>query len=137
MKYYKQALALLALLVFFSTSILAQEEEMTSEEWEAEIARLTQEKADLTAELEGLQAEVNAMTEKKNSLQSFEDCQKSFPIFLLDQLCSASGVLRINVRQFPLSHFLNSIWTVNCCKQFLSQKSQHVCCRGFQWTDWM
>ena len=75
MKYYKQALALLALLVFFSTSILAQEEEMTSEEWEAEIARLTQEKADLTAELEGLQAEVNAMTEKKNSLQPFEDCQ--------------------------------------------------------------
>ena len=75
MKYYKQALALLALLVFFSTSILAQEEEITTEEWEAEIARLTQEKADLTKELEGLQAEVNAMTEKKNSLQKFEDCQ--------------------------------------------------------------
>ena len=75
MKYYKQALALLALLVFFSTSILAQEEEITTEEWEAEIARLTQEKADLTKELEGLQAEVNAMTEKKNSLKKFEDCQ--------------------------------------------------------------
>lgn len=74
MKYYKQALALLALLVFFSTSILAQEE-MTSEEWEAEIARLAQEKAELTQELESLQAEVNAMTEKKNSLQKFEDCQ--------------------------------------------------------------
>jgi uncharacterized protein YoxC len=75
MKYYKQTLALLALLVFFSTSVLAQEEEMTSEEWEAEIARLTTEKADLTRELEGLQADVNALTEKKNSLQPFEDCQ--------------------------------------------------------------
>lgn len=77
MKYYKHALALLALLIFFSTSIIAQEEEeeMTSEEWEAEIARLTQEKADLTTEIEALQAEVNALTEKKNSLQSFEDCQ--------------------------------------------------------------
>ena len=75
MKYYKQALALLALLVFFSTSVLAQEEEITTEEWEAEIARLTQEKADLTKELEGLQAEVNALSEKKNSLQAFEDCQ--------------------------------------------------------------
>ena len=31
MKYYKQVLALLALLVFFSTSILAQEEEISTE----------------------------------------------------------------------------------------------------------
>ena len=75
MKYYKQALALLALLVFFSTSVIAQEEEITTEEWEAEIARLTQEKADLTKEIEGLQADVNALSEKKNSLQAFEDCQ--------------------------------------------------------------
>jgi uncharacterized protein YoxC len=75
MKYYKQTLALLALLVFFSTSVLAQEEEITSDEWEAEIARLSQEKADLTTEIEGLQAEVNALSEKKNSLQAYEDCQ--------------------------------------------------------------
>lgn len=74
MKYYKHVLALLALLVFFSTSVIAQEE-ISTEEWEAEIARLSQEKADLTAELEGLQAEVNALGEKKNSLQAFEDCQ--------------------------------------------------------------
>lgn len=75
MKYYKQVLALLALLVFFSTSVLAQEEEITTEEWEAEIARLSTEKADLTKELEALQAEVNALVEKKNSLQPFDDCQ--------------------------------------------------------------
>jgi len=75
MKYYKQVLALLALIVFFSTSIIAQEEEITTDEWEAEIARLTQEKADLTKEIEGLQTEVNALSEKKNSLQTFEDCQ--------------------------------------------------------------
>jgi nucleoid-associated protein YgaU len=74
MKYYKHVLALLALLVFFSTSAIAQEE-ISTEEWEAEIARLSQEKADLSAELEGLQAEVNALGEKKNSLQAFEDCQ--------------------------------------------------------------
>ena len=74
MKYYKQVLALLALLVFFSASVIAQEE-ISTEEWEAEIARLSSEKADLTAELEGLQAEVNALGEKKNSLQAFEDCQ--------------------------------------------------------------
>ena len=74
MKYFKQTIALLALLVFFSTSAFAQEE-ISTEEWEAEIARLTQEKADLTKELEGLQADVNSLTEKKNSLQPFEDCQ--------------------------------------------------------------
>jgi len=75
MNYYKQVLALLALLVFFSTSVLAQEE-ISTEEWEAEIARLSTEKADLTAQLESLQAEVNALSEKKNSLQAFEDCQE-------------------------------------------------------------
>ena len=74
MKYYKQTLALLALLVLLSTSVLAQEE-LSTDEWEAEIARLTQEKADLTKEIESLQAEVNALSEKKNSLQTFEDCQ--------------------------------------------------------------
>lgn len=74
MKYYKQVFALFALLVFFSTSVIAQEE-ISTEEWEAEMARLSSEKADLTAELESLQSEVNAMGEKKNSLQAFEDCQ--------------------------------------------------------------
>ena len=72
MKYFKHVLVLVALLVFLSANIFAQEEEMTSDEWEAEIARLTQEKADLTKEIEALQAEVNAMNEKKNSLQPFD-----------------------------------------------------------------
>ncbi len=71
----KSLLALLALLVFLSTSVFAQEE-MTSEEWEAEIARLTQEKSDLSAELESLQSSVNSLKDKKNSLQSYEDCQE-------------------------------------------------------------
>ncbi len=74
MKHYKHVLALVALLVFLSSSVFAQEE-LTSEEWEAEIARLSQEKADLSAELESLQASVNSLKEKKNSLQAFEDCQ--------------------------------------------------------------
>lgn len=71
----RNILALLALLVFLSTNVFAQEE-MTTDEWEAEIARLTQEKADLSAELESLQASVNSLKEKKNSLQSYEDCQE-------------------------------------------------------------
>lgn len=75
MKYYKQAFVLFALLVFFSASVFAQEE-ITTEEWEAEMARLSQEKADLTTEIEGLQADVNALSEKKGSLQAYEDCQQ-------------------------------------------------------------
>lgn len=75
MKYYKHVLVLVALLVFLSTSIFAQEEEMTSDEWEAEIARLTQEKTDLSAELESLQSSVNSLKDKKNSMQTYEDCQ--------------------------------------------------------------
>ncbi len=73
MKYYKQVLSLLALLVFFSTAVLAQEE-ITTDEWEAEIARLSTEKADLTKELESLQADVNKLVKKKNSLQKIDEC---------------------------------------------------------------
>ncbi len=75
MKHFKYIFGVFALLVFFSTSMLAQQEEMTTDEWEAEIARLSQSKADLSKKIEALQSEVNALVSKKNAMQSYEDCQ--------------------------------------------------------------
>ncbi|MBK7106061.1 MAG: LysM peptidoglycan-binding domain-containing protein [Ignavibacteriae bacterium] len=91
MRQFKSVLALLALLVFLSTSVFAQEE-MTSDEWEAEIARLTQEKADLSAELESLQASVNSLKEKKNSLQTYEECQ--------DEMYASVGATKSDVEAY-------------------------------------
>jgi nucleoid-associated protein YgaU len=76
MKHFKYIFGVFALLVLFSTSILAQEEEMTTEEWEAEIAKLSQSKADLSKKIEALQSEINALVAKKNAMQTYESCQE-------------------------------------------------------------
>ena len=44
MKLSKYFLTVLSLLLLFTVSIVAQEEEMTSDEWEAEMARLRSQK---------------------------------------------------------------------------------------------
>ncbi len=74
MKQLKYLIGILTILAFFSANLFAQEEEMTTEEWEAEIANLSQKKADLTKQIEQLQGEVNNLTSKKNAMQSYEDC---------------------------------------------------------------
>ncbi len=76
MKYFKYFAVLFALLLTLSTTMVAQEEkEMTEEEWQNEINRLTQQKADLSKELESLQGSVNNLKSKMEGMQSYEDCQ--------------------------------------------------------------
>ncbi len=75
MKLFKSFIAF-ALVVVLSSAVFAQEKEMTEEEWQAEINRLTQKKADLTAQLNALQAEVNNLRNTKASLQTYEECQQ-------------------------------------------------------------
>jgi len=75
MKNFKYLLSIFALFVFLSSNIIAQEEEMTTEEWEAEIARLSQSKVELSKEIETLQTEINVLIQKKNALQAYEACQ--------------------------------------------------------------
>jgi len=75
MKYYKYFVVLLALLLTLSTSLMAQEEkEMTEDEWQNEINRLTQQKADLGKELESLQNDVNGMKTKMQGMQDYDAC---------------------------------------------------------------
>ncbi len=75
MKVLKSVLALVFVLSLTS-AVFAQQKEMTEEEWQAEINRLTQKKADLTSQLNALQSEVNNLKNTKAGLQSYDDCMK-------------------------------------------------------------
>ena len=74
MKLSRNLIAVFSLLVIFSVAVFAQEKEMTKDEWQAEMQRLTTEKASLTKEVASLQDDINNM--KSKNIESYEDCQK-------------------------------------------------------------
>ena len=74
MKLSKYFIGVFSLLLLFSVVTFAQEKEMTKDEWQAEITRLTTEKESLTKEVSSLQADVNNL--KAKSVESYEDCMK-------------------------------------------------------------
>jgi uncharacterized protein YoxC len=77
MKMYKYFVVLLTLMLFLSVNLFAQEEEeMTEEEWQGEITRLTEQKANLTQEMNTLKGDMDAMKSKMADMQSYEDCMK-------------------------------------------------------------
>ncbi len=74
MKLTKNLLYILSLFLFFSFNVIAQDEEMTEEEWEAEMARLRAQRESLTQELNTLRTDIDNM--KNTEMQSYEDCIK-------------------------------------------------------------
>jgi len=72
MVFKKNLISILSLLLFLSASVLAQEEEMTSDEWQAEMSRLTARKAALMQEDSTLQADIDNL--KSMDIKSFEEC---------------------------------------------------------------
>jgi len=74
MKISKYLLSMFALLVFFSAAAIAQEKEMTKDEWKAEMDRLTTEKASLIAEDSALKVDIDNL--KAKNIQSYDDCIK-------------------------------------------------------------
>ncbi|MEN8192711.1 MAG: LysM peptidoglycan-binding domain-containing protein [Bacteroidota bacterium] len=77
MKSYKLIAMILSLLLFFSVSVIAQEEEekeMTEEEWQEEMNRLTEERVALTKELNELKTSTDELKKKQASMQAVEDC---------------------------------------------------------------
>lgn len=77
MKMYKLIAATLSLLLLLSVSMVAQEQkEMTEEEFQAEMNRLTQERVELTKEVSTLKSEINALKTKQAALESVEDSQR-------------------------------------------------------------
>jgi hypothetical protein len=72
MEIKKYLISFFSILFLLSFTVIAQEEEMTEEEWEAEMTRLKDKKESLTNETTALQNEVNNL--KATSVQSYEDC---------------------------------------------------------------
>jgi len=57
----------------FAANIFAQEE-MTKEEWQSEINRLTEKRIALTTELNSLKSEVANLKKMRDGLKTFDQC---------------------------------------------------------------
>lgn len=91
MKVYKLLLALTAF-VLLSTNVFAQRQEMTEEEWQAEINRLTESKVALTTELNNLKADVAQLKKTRDGLQAYDDC--------INELYAMVGATKADVDNF-------------------------------------
>jgi len=75
MKLNKYFAGIFTLLLFFAVSVNAQQnKEMTQDEWQAEMNRLTQKKSELTSELNSLQNDINTLKTKFAGMQTYEEC---------------------------------------------------------------
>jgi hypothetical protein len=91
MKLKNFLVALVSLVVLFSLSSFAQEE-MTVEEWEAEMTRLTGKKQALMSEIEALNADIDNLNGTLAGLQDPEEC--------IDELYALVGATRSDVENF-------------------------------------
>ena len=90
MKVTKYLVSVFSLLLLFSVTIIAQDADMTKEQWEAEMSRLKAKHQTLTQEIQALQADVNNL--KSMELQSYEDC--------IDELYAMVGATKADVDNF-------------------------------------
>lgn len=91
MKIQKYLAGLIAVLLLANVNLFAQEE-MTWEEWQNEINRLTERKAELTSELTALQNDVNDLRATLEGMQAYEDCR--------DELYALVGATKADVDAF-------------------------------------
>jgi peptidoglycan hydrolase CwlO-like protein len=91
MKLKNFLVALVSLVVLLSLSTFAQEE-MTVEEWEAEMTRLTGKKQALMSEIEALNADIDNLSGTLAGLQDPEEC--------IDELYALVGATRSDVENF-------------------------------------
>jgi peptidoglycan hydrolase CwlO-like protein len=92
MKLTKYLVYFLSLIFLLSFSSFAQEEEMTEDEWEAEMTRLNGKKQSLTSEIDALKADIDNLTATKSGLQDPEQC--------IDELYALVGATRQDVDNF-------------------------------------
>jgi hypothetical protein len=90
MEIKKYLMSFIAVLFLLSITVIAQEKEMTKDEWEAEMTRLKDKKESLTKEITALQNEVNNL--KATKVQSYEDC--------MNELYSMVGATKADVDNF-------------------------------------
>lgn len=90
MEIKKYLMSFFAILFLLSITVVAQEKEMTTDEWEAEMTRLKDKKESLTKEISALQNEVNNL--KAAKVQSYDDC--------VNELYSMVGATKADVDNF-------------------------------------
>ena len=73
MKVYKLLLAGIFVMLL-SVNLFAQDKEMTKEEWQNEINRLTEKRIALTSELNALKTEVADLKKMNEGLKAYDDC---------------------------------------------------------------
>ncbi|MBA4407704.1 peptidoglycan-binding protein LysM [bacterium] len=73
MKVYKLLLVGIFVMLL-SVNLFAQKEEMTKEEWQNEINRLTEKRIALSSELNTLKAEITNLKKMNASLKTYDDC---------------------------------------------------------------
>ena len=92
MKLAKYLIGILSLVLLLSLTGFAQDDEMTSEEWEAEMTRLAGKKQALTAEIEALNADLDNLNATLSGLEDPEVC--------IDELYAIVGATRQDVDNF-------------------------------------
>jgi hypothetical protein len=90
MKFNRFLIGLLSLVFFFSANIFAQDQEMTEEEWEAEVNRLRERSESLTNEINTLNQDLTNL--RQTAVQSYEDC--------MNELYAMVGATRQDVDNF-------------------------------------
>lgn len=83
-------ISFISALFLLSLTSFAQDEKMSKDEWEAEMARLKDKKASLMKEISALQNEVNNL--KSMALESYEDC--------MNELYALVGATKADVDNF-------------------------------------
>ncbi|GBD88636.1 lysM domain/BON superfamily protein [bacterium BMS3Abin03] len=92
MKFSKYLLCLLSLVFLLSVVSFAQEEEMTVEEWQAEMNRLQEKKTSLVNEIDALKIDIDNLTAQKLGIQNYDEC--------IDELYALVGATRQDVDNF-------------------------------------
>jgi nucleoid-associated protein YgaU len=93
MKLAKSLVYFLSVLFMLSLSSFAQDDkEMTEDEWQAEMTRLTGKKQSLESEIQTLTSDIENLTTVRNGLQDPEEC--------IDELYALVGATRSDVDNF-------------------------------------
>lgn len=93
MKVYKLLLAGIFVMLL-SVNLFAQDKEMTKEEWQNEINRLTERKIALTSELNALKTEVAELKKMNAGLKAYDDC--------IDELYAMLGAKKADIDNFRI-----------------------------------
>jgi hypothetical protein len=88
----KYLLSLLSLVLLLSVASVAQQEEMTEEEWQAEMTRLGEQKTSLTNETDALKSDIDNLNAQKSGIQPYDEC--------IDELYSMVGATRNDVANY-------------------------------------